>query len=80
MKTIGLFRHQTSLKGLLALAISSIALLTSWSKEDNTVTPSPDPQTIQLNGTWYCVYDGYPLTRCESGRLANGVGCCLLFL
>ena len=57
MKTIGLFRHQTSLKGLLALAISSIALLTSCSNEDNTVTPSPDPQTIQLNGTWYCVYD-----------------------
>ena len=67
MKTIGLFRHQTSLKGLLALAISSIALLTSCSNEDNTVTPSPDPQTIQLNGTWYCVYDATGVAVSEDG-------------
>ena len=67
MKTIELRKTSARLKGLLAIVISSMAMLTSCNNEDNATTPTPEPLAGQLSGTWYCAYDATGTAMAEDG-------------
>ena len=67
MKTIELRKTSARLKGMLAIVISSMAMLTSCNNEDNATTPTPEPLAGQLSGTWYCAYDATGTAIAEDG-------------